>query len=444
MTTYNVSSASQLKSIVNSAKAGDIVRLAAGNYGALDLTNKKFGGLTITSASSSNKAKFTSVTGTKVANLTLDNLKFEGGGWGVRITNSSNMKVTNSIFNDLDNGLKFQGTSGVVVSNNSFTKMNIDAMQFAGLTNATIQNNKYVESGSRSGWTHKDFIQFFTVNAYGAQASKNVKIIGNQFYSKDGVTHGIYINNEANNGMHQNITIQNNYIKASHVLGIGVAGTNGLVIQNNTLIKDGPHFPLINVTPNSLNVKIINNTAPSVPDLGNKSWVVYGNNETTTSKVTHWTGGITTGIKVPNTGSAGATAQLAETAVAAAETSSGTATQVPAAKSGGDIHLTAKSLAKGTNVSRLDLDFDDRDALVFHDYKGGTFKQVAGGNPLQVSGDGTWARVDSIADLKELDTASTVVSISASKATDVVTVSITTGDAVHKIALEGLAHDYLV
>ena len=37
---------------------------------------------------------------------------------------------------------------------------------------------------------------------------------------------------------------------------------------------------VINVTPDSLNVKVTYNTAPSVPNQGNGTWTVAGNKET--------------------------------------------------------------------------------------------------------------------------------------------------------------------
>ena len=50
MTTYNVSSASQLASAINSAHGGDVIRLAGGNYGRLNLSKNFNGNVTITSA----------------------------------------------------------------------------------------------------------------------------------------------------------------------------------------------------------------------------------------------------------------------------------------------------------------------------------------------------------------------------------------------------------
>ena len=115
------------------------------------------------------------ITGTNVANLTLDKLNFEGGGsgWGLRITKSSNMKVKNSTFSKFDNGLKFQASSNISVDNNSFTKMFIDEMQFAGLTNAVLKTiNTLNPDRSQDQTRKKIFIQFFTNENFGATASK--------------------------------------------------------------------------------------------------------------------------------------------------------------------------------------------------------------------------------------------------------------------------------
>ena len=319
MATYNVSNSTQLKSAISSAKGGDVIRLAAGNYGTLDVTKKFSGNVTITSAGST-KAKFSAGNIREAANLTVDKVKFEGG--GLKVIKTSNVKITGSEFLNINDGAYFSRSSGLTVANNSFTGMKHDAMRFAGVTNTVISGNKYTETTSQNGYLHKDFIQFWTNRTNGEGPSSNVKIISNQFYSKDGETHGILMLNEAKMGFHQNITIQNNYFKSSHTHGISVADTNGLLIQSNTLIKDGKYAPLINVTPNSTNVKILYNTAPSVPDIGNKTWVVSGNKETA-GYVMHWTAGLT-GIKVPNTGStsgASAVAVQSETSAALSSTS---------------------------------------------------------------------------------------------------------------------------
>ena len=80
MATFNVSGASQLASAIVSARGGDMIRLAAGTYGTLNLSKKFSGNVTITSASDSNKATFTTVKANGAANVTFDGIKFDSRG----------------------------------------------------------------------------------------------------------------------------------------------------------------------------------------------------------------------------------------------------------------------------------------------------------------------------------------------------------------------------
>jgi Ca2+-binding RTX toxin-like protein len=179
--------------------------------------------------------------------------------------------------------------------------MYIDAFRFAAVTNTVISGNTYQEKNSKPGLNHKDFIQFWTNAGNNEGPSKNVNITDNKFYADDGSTHGIFANSpDMTRGAFQDFYIANNYFRSSHTHGITVADALDLEIRNNTLIQDGKYPPLINVTPNSINVKIIGNTAPSVPDRGNGTWEVYGNKET--GRGTHWTGGMS-GSPISNSGS---------------------------------------------------------------------------------------------------------------------------------------------
>jgi len=304
MVTYSVSNAAALSSAISQAGGGDFIRLAPGNYGSLDLSNRKFSGnVTFVSANDDNPARFTSITGSDVANMTFDNLLFDGGGsgWGMRIMRASNVTVVDSTFRNLTDGMKFQDSSNIDVNNNYFTRMWIDAMQFAGLYNSKIRNNTYVEDGSRPNWSHKDFIQFFTNAGYGANPSRNVSITGNEFYAEHGsATHGILILNDADLAFHQDFVVADNLFELANLHGITLQDVDGLSIRGNRLVWDGPDKvqragnepPAINVTPNSRDVSIVSNVAPSVPDQGNSSWVVRDNVETGSSQIKHWTGGL--------------------------------------------------------------------------------------------------------------------------------------------------------
>lgn len=445
MATYNVSNASGLTGALSKAKSGDVIKLGGGSYGTVNFSGKNLGGVTITSASDSNQAVFTKVKFKGVSGVTIDNVKFDGpgnSGNGLEISNGSNIKVVNSDFTDLRLGAYFSKITGLTVSNNTFTKMYHDAMNFAGITNGVISKNTYRESGSHSGYTHKDFIQFWTNKTNGEAGSKNITITGNSFYSNDGDTHGILIMNEAKLSAHTNFTISNNYMRASHTHGITVQDGNDIDIVNNTLIRDGKLSPLINVTPKSVYVTITNNTVGSVPDQGNSTWVVANNKEVGTVGK-HWTGG-QSGSTVVNKGSAGAT-----TSAVAEATETPTASTISSPSSDGNgqadsIRFDGTKIANSTTSKVQYLDFDEGDTLVFISYDKDSFHDKPGGNVLHANTAGTYVKIDSVADIKELaDFSGNKVTASANATTDVLTLKIDQGDHVHTVQLTGLADEYL-
>jgi hypothetical protein len=409
MATITVSNSSELKNALNQAGSGDTIQLASGNYGKLSLSGKS--GVTI---KGSGDARFNEVTLKNASNVTFDNVTFASNGNGIKANGGSNITVTNCDFRDLAYGASFLGVNGVKVTNNHATDLTYDAFRFAGVTNVTISGNTYQERGSKPGPNHKDFIQFWTD---GAGPSKGITITNNKFYSDDGSTHGIFMNGDNySGGSFQNVTIANNYFKSSHTHGITVAHGSNVEIRNNTLVQDGKYPPLINVTPDSKNVQIIGNTAPSVPDEGNSSWVVSGNKET--GRGTHWDGG-QKGSAVANTGdSAGAIAPSA----ALAE------------DGGGDvIRFSGLKLDKGVTKAAAEVDFDAGDTLLFVGYDRGTFEGAGG--------DGTRAEIESLDELEALDQASSDVSLA--EQAGALIVEIDQGAATHRIALD-LGSDLLL
>ena len=97
-------------------------------------------------------------------------------------TDPSNARRVGHIISDAI----FSKVTGLTVSNNTYTDMWHDAMNFAGITNGVISKNVYRESGSQPGYTHKDFIQFWTNKTNGEAASKNVQITGNSQGARSG------------------------------------------------------------------------------------------------------------------------------------------------------------------------------------------------------------------------------------------------------------------
>lgn len=425
MAIINVSGQSQLLSALKSAHAGDTLSLAGGNYGSVTLAR---GGLTIQSASDSNQAVFSSLKAQGVSDLTIDNVKFagSGAGTGLQVSNGSNITVENSDFSDYRLGAFLNKITGLTVSNNTYARMYIDAMNFAGINGGVISKNVYHESGSREGYSHKDFIQFWTNAGNDQQASKNIKITGNSFYSQDGETHGIFINNEWNAQKYQNIYIADNYIKASQTHGISVNNADGVEIRNNTLIKDGSGWPTINVTPDSTHVKIINNTAPSVADLGNSTWILSGNKETASSAY-QWTKGLP-GTKIPNTGGT------------AGSTTTDTPTEVELGNGHADEFRFQGAAVTDKVSSVVHADFSEHDTMVFIGYDKGTFQDQGGGNLVWNNDAGNYVKVDSVTDLQELVHYSKAIDANVSG--DTLTLTIKQHAGTHTLVLDGLGHEY--
>ena len=87
------------------------------------------------------------------------------------------------------------------------------------------------------------------------------------------------------------------------------------------------------------------------------------------------------------------------------------------------------------------LDFTEGDVIELYNYKGGTFHAQRGGNELIVTING--AVIDSVADLRELDTASDAVHIRQGS-NDTLVMDIDQPAGVHTIQILNFAHLYFV
>lgn len=417
MTEYAIKNAGELKTALAKAQGGDVLKLAAGNYGDVTISKKFAADVTIVSADKNNPAVFKHMLVKDSANVVLDGLSFKGGvnGRGLEVKGGSGITVSDSDFSDTTFGATFLKVRDLEVKDNDFTKMWHDAMRFVSVEDARITGNTYIEKDSQPGYTHKDFIQFWTNKANGEYGSKNVLISGNTFISDDGETHGIFLLAEGGPAMgyHQNIVIADNTIKASQTHAITVAYANGLTITGNTVEPYGKigsgGVPVINVTPDSLNVKVTYNTAPSVPNQGNGTWTVAGNKETGSVNAWHWTGN-KTGSKVENTGSP---------VGAGGDKAPGKAPGIPAPDTGQGAEGNGKATEFRHDGSKISgnkagtisgLDFGEGDTLVFIHYDKGTVADRNGGNLVWNNAEATYAKIDSLTDLQEIDAFSKLVS----------------------------------
>jgi hypothetical protein len=181
------------------------------------------------------------------------------------------------------------------------------------------------------------------------------------------------------------------------------------------LPKKGINTPIIDVTPDSTGVTIIGNTAHDVPSKA--GWSVSGNKIVSGAGSTGASPGPVTVDKGPSGGASGGGSS--------------------AAGDDGTTFRFVGSKSKGHTDKIGSVDFADGDRIILQDYATGTLKGQGGGNPLAVNKVGTYAVLDSQADLSELAAASAAVKLTSSGGNQVL--SITQGGSRHDIHLSGVS-----
>jgi len=431
MATKNVSTSRQLLDALAGASGGDRIVLAAGNYGNVSLAKHDFNGpVTLAGAG---KAVFTGLALRDVANLTLDGLAFDyapgkspsetpfvvatsknvtirnadfdghlaggyGAGLGLKVTRSAQITVENSDFAKFQRGAFFLDVTGLTVRGNDMRLMSEDVLEFAQVIGARIERNHLYDMQTPPERKHKDLIQFWSAGT--TKPSADVVIRDNVLESDEPLVHGIFLGNEIGRSnksfKYQNILIENNKVTSGHVLGLVVEHSSKVTIRGNEvrihpdLKKTSMNTPVIDVTPDSTGVVISGNTAHALPDKLGAGWTVTGNKLVTTS------GTVSAAPDAGSVGTSGATG----------------GTPAPADDGGTDFRFTG-SQSKGKADTVRDLDFADGDRIILKDYAAGTLKGYGDDNYLAVNRAGTYAVLDSQADLAELAAASSAVTLAA-------------------------------
>ena len=296
MATFNVSNSAQLATALNQASGGDKIVLASGDYGRLEINEKFSTPLTITSADAGNPASFSTMSIRGAENVTLDHVVFDykfnasdvatykpfevvscanvviqnsvfdgdkasglganynGYGYavGLSVRSSSNMTIENNEFKSWGSALMVKETQNINVSGNDINTSRKDGMNFVEVKDVLIANNYIHDFKGLPDWTdHRDMIQFWTAGTN--NPSSNITIRKNVLDIGDGShTQSIFMRNEvvdkgqAGQSMfYQNVLIENNTIINHHLHGITVGETEGLVIQNNTLVAAVPDSSLL-------------------------------------------------------------------------------------------------------------------------------------------------------------------------------------------------------
>jgi len=484
MATIRVSSNSQLSSAMRSAGSGDTIQLSGGTY-SLSVRGENLSGATIKAASGAN-VTFSHVNLRDVSNLTFDGVDFKQGGTGklFQMANSSNVTIRNGDFDGNGGGVGFWvngsknitlqnnqvegfqtgfwlgGTTGLKVSNNKISDISLDGMIVGKVHDATISGNS-ITLDVKSGTKHTDGIQFYNSGSVNDPMT-NVTVQNNRIETNNPASHGIYAaNGLANHGgtstYFRNVTIDHNTVVSAQVSGIAVGQTIGLKITNNILLQDTDlrsnaeiRTPVIRVDKESSQVTLSGNVTHHQPEASGVNWQPTDKGEPGWTIANNKIVSIGTSVRTaeslaPSAGASSSVGAAASSSSASSSTEAAAKVAVaPAAAAADDgqaetFRFDGNKATKGSgHVDGFDFAAGDKLALIHYD--AGTFHGKAGGNYLAASLDGTFVKIDSYADLRELDQASSKVSVHADG--DTLVIDIDQKGADHTIELAGLGHVY--
>ncbi|MCG7522416.1 right-handed parallel beta-helix repeat-containing protein [Ruegeria sp. Ofav3-42] len=259
----------KLLKALGEARGGDTIRLPAGDYGDVVLSNLDFSEpVQIRSADPERAARFRSlridnVRGLKIDGITvahpgngaaaskivsiensrqvaLLNSEVHGledkdyfGHYGIHADGNTDIRISGNYVHDVKNGFVIYPNQGIEISGNYVDYIGSDGFKFIGITDFLIENNTqggHVYPLAGAGW-HLDFMQF-----QGAGSSDGI-VRGNVFLAKtDAAVQGIFMKGAAFN----DILIEQNIIATGMFNGIvvnGDPGTSGMNVRDNTLIN---------------------------------------------------------------------------------------------------------------------------------------------------------------------------------------------------------------
>ena len=337
-----VASATELYAALSSAEGGDRIVLAGGDYGSLDIREVTFSSdVTIVSADPDDPAIVRELYVSGATHLVFDGILFDyvnapedrywvkpfqvldsayitirnsvfdgdevpsdsgsgeyGTGTGLFVRWSNNVTIENNEFFDFNRAVYVESSSDIVLRANDVHTVSSDGFNFASVDGVLIEGNWLHDfKVDPTGGAHADMIQFWTTLI--SPASKNIVIRDNFLDAGIGSeTQSIFIRNEVvDQGLasfedyaYLNILIEDNVIYNSHLHGITVGETDGLVVRNNTLLFDGgvssePNAatmgPRITISDASLNVTITSNILEPIwnweTTASHPGWVVEQN-----------------------------------------------------------------------------------------------------------------------------------------------------------------------
>ncbi|OSP54089.1 LamG-like jellyroll fold domain-containing protein [Pseudoruegeria sp. SK021] len=324
-----VTDAASLAAALAGAQDGDVIRLAGGDYGRLNLS--KFDTRVTLLSDLADPAVFDRVEFQHVSGVTFDGVVFDytytegdaqwhrpfrfancqditlqnslvdgdtaygrgdekdghGTATGLRFESCEDIRILGNEVRGFKDNVQLSGIRDLVVAGNENHHMREDAFEFSALTNALFENNHLHDTagyplpdGAAAG--SGDHPDFFQINGGGA-SSANLTFRGNLMDQGSGTgAQGIFLPNR-DDVPYRNITIEDNTYISDRGNGIFVGSTEGLVLRNNTILHafdnvEDSNVPAIRIDTGSTNAVVTGNIAGTAAILNlPESWAT-GNN----------------------------------------------------------------------------------------------------------------------------------------------------------------------
>jgi hypothetical protein len=303
-----VQTPAELIRILYTSVAGDVIRLAPGNYGQVRLQNLRIsdGRVTVVSQDPARRAviQFLNIRnsqgltfadveiavvglgqGARITDSTdirLENIDFHGDvnapspqGAGAFVERSANVTIVNSKFHRLGAGIGHSGNNGLTIANNDFRSIRVDGVIGADSSNVAIAGNHFTDFYPQPA-DHPDVIQFFQTSG---AVTTNVRVSDNVFVRGDGAkVQGIFMTAGAG---YQKMVISGNVMFGGMYHGITVAKVSDLQITDNLVVGFEDMVSWIFVQ-NSTNVTVTDNQSTAITLTGpltNNSNVVQSGNK---------------------------------------------------------------------------------------------------------------------------------------------------------------------
>lgn len=299
--TITVSNNADLRRAVTSLPNGGTILLAPGNYGDFRISGwRPSHTITIRSADPNNDAVFRSLNVTNSLNITFADVDISrplngesiysnavsifggaritltgidlagsrnGNSWddgrGILVAGADRVAILDSTISQFTLGAGFRNVTNFVFAGNSVREVN-EGVQFGGARRGLVERNFITDlSPDYAAGEHPDAFQIYSsrIAASSDIAFRNNVVIegssgpiGGFFVRSERVDEGI---------MHSNLSFENNYYQGTFRHGISVNDTNGVVIDNNTVVNSAKAGldAAITVT-NVSNARITDNISP--------------------------------------------------------------------------------------------------------------------------------------------------------------------------------------